>query len=75
MSEFLRPLPGHTPIVNGASTLRFGFSTSSSKAVPPPHSVPNVIVRFKVRMYDQRRREWVQEAGKDPLGGGRAAQL
>ena len=40
-------------IDNGASALRFGFSTSSSKAAFVPHSVPNVIAKFKERKYNQ----------------------
>lgn len=40
-------------IDNGASNLRFGFSTSGSKAVLAPHSVSNVIARFKERKYNQ----------------------
>ncbi|KAG8220259.1 hypothetical protein J3R82DRAFT_1308 [Butyriboletus roseoflavus] len=50
------PIRGtHSPLIidNGASTLRFGFSTSNSKAVLTPHSVPNVIARFKERKYNQ----------------------
>lgn len=40
----------HTPLIidNGASNLRFGFAT-----VPTPHSVANVIARFKERKYNQ----------------------
>jgi len=42
----------HTPLIidNGASTLRFGFSTAGSLT---PHSVPNVIAKFKERKYNQ----------------------
>lgn len=45
----------HAPLIidNGASTLRFGFSTSGSNTVLAPHSVPNVIARFKERKYNQ----------------------
>ncbi|KAH7883999.1 hypothetical protein F5I97DRAFT_2045746, partial [Phlebopus sp. FC_14] len=40
----------NTPLIidNGASNLRFGFSTSSL-----PHSVPNVIARYKERKFNQ----------------------
>ena len=40
----------HVPLIidNGASTLRFGFSTSAT-----PHSVSNVIAKFKERKYNQ----------------------
>lgn len=40
-------------IDNGASNLRFGFSISDSKTAFTPHSVPNVIARFKERKYNQ----------------------
>ncbi|KAH0838738.1 hypothetical protein J3R83DRAFT_7092 [Lanmaoa asiatica] len=45
----------HAPLIidNGASTLRFGFSISRSKTALTPHSVPNVIARFKERKYNQ----------------------
>ncbi|KAF8439468.1 chromatin remodeling complex subunit [Boletus edulis BED1] len=45
----------HVPLIidNGASTLRFGFSTSGSKTALTPHAVPNVIARFKERKYNQ----------------------
>ncbi|KAG9310323.1 hypothetical protein JVU11DRAFT_9447 [Chiua virens] len=44
-----------TPLIidNGASNLRFGFSTLGSKTVLTPHAVPNVIARFKERKYNQ----------------------
>lgn len=42
----------HAPLIidNGASTLRFGFSTSATLT---PHCVQNVIARFKERKYNQ----------------------
>ncbi|KAF8554536.1 actin-like ATPase domain-containing protein [Imleria badia] len=42
----------HVPLIidNGASTLRFGFSTTGSLT---PHTVPNVIAKFKERKYNQ----------------------
>lgn len=45
----------YTPLIidNGASNLRFGFATPGSNAPPTPHSVPNVIAKFKERKYNQ----------------------
>jgi actin-related protein 5 len=42
----------HAPLIidNGASTLRFGFSTSAALT---PHCVQNVVARFKERKYNQ----------------------
>lgn len=45
----------HVPLIidNGASNLRFGFSTCGSKTALTPHPVPNVIAKFKERKYNQ----------------------
>lgn len=40
-------------IDNGACNLRFGFSTAGSKTALTPHSVSNVIAKFKERKYNQ----------------------
>lgn len=45
----------NTPLIidNGASSLRFGFATADFKPALSPHSVPNVIAKFKERKYNQ----------------------
>jgi actin-related protein 5 len=51
----MTPSGAHAPLIidKYVTNLRFGFSTSGSKAALTPHSVPNVIARFKVRKYNE----------------------